>query len=145
MINIDTLGNILWVKKNGASDIRNGCSLCHASNGYIVAGYRTIGASFYGYIVKTDINGNALWSIAPGNLNAALTMVKKVKDGNFITCGYKAFYNNGSEDFNLCYVIKFSESGTIIWEKKYANPSPTSALNSGIELEDSSLVFIGIQ
>lgn len=146
LIKIDTLGNVIWVKKYGTgSDIRHSWSICHATSGYIISGYKTVGATFYGYIVKTDLAGNVIWSLAPGALACGLPYVKKLKDGNYVACGYNAFYYNGSENFSKCYAIKFSDSGSIIWEKSYANQSPTTAFFDFIELQDSSLVFIGDQ
>lgn len=146
IVKTDSVGNILWIRKYGSSsEIRNAKYICHATNGYICAGYKTTGATFLGYIYKADLNGNYVWTFNTGILNSGLIDVQKLNDGNYLAVGYNAIFSNGSEMFNKCFAIKFSESGVIIWQKEYANPSPTTMFLRALELEDNSLLFIGHQ
>jgi len=81
--------------------------------GYLICGFiRNIDYPYYGYIVKTDINGEKLWQkIIDGNKASMLYSSNKTADGGFIAGGtYNA--KGTRED---AYVIKFNACAEPEW------------------------------
>ena len=68
---VDSLGNIIWVKSYGGSNIDIGTCIIKTSidSGYAMVGYTTsFGATVSDILlIKLDKNGNILWSQIYGN------------------------------------------------------------------------------
>jgi hypothetical protein len=80
--------------------------------GYIISG--AIDHVKYGWLVKTDINGNQLWDIKIGN-GLGLTGISNIEqtyDNGFILCGSTTMYNYPAND---PFIMKLNYCGELMW------------------------------
>lgn len=82
--------------------------------GYILLG--DISDYKYGWIIKTDINGNELWDIKIGDgVNATMPAnIEQTSDNGFILCGTTSLYNAPHTD---PFIMKLNTCGGIEWCK----------------------------
>ena len=92
------------------------------------------------YIVKTDINGDTLWTWVSGIPNADFAKsVKQTGDGGFIVAGMCYDTVGGNYETLL---LKFDSEGDLIWEKRLHNLNENTA-NSLMVLPDGGFVIGG--
>ena len=126
LIRIDNNGDIEWTKKYGTREGEEAISVKQTrSGGYIFAGSTTvpstqIGGDFDYYMVKTDADGNQLWSkiIGGENLDFASSIIID-KLGGYVMAGYTASKGAGARDF---WVVKTDTSGSLEWDQTYGGP-----------------------
>ncbi|MEI8048221.1 MAG: T9SS type A sorting domain-containing protein [Bacteroidota bacterium] len=83
-------------------------------NGYLVGGriWENLVTQYFGYIVKTDINGNKLWQkIIDGSKTSYFQATNSTSDGGFIAGGT---YNT-SDSRSDAYVMKFNACAEPEW------------------------------
>ena len=82
--------------------------------GYILAG--NVNSITYGWIIKTDINGNEHWDIKIGDgINqTGINDVENTIDNGLILCGSTAIYNSPHTD---PFIMKLSSCGDSEWCK----------------------------
>lgn len=88
-----------------------------SSGGYITVGHTTT----YGagdadvYIVKTDINGNDLWTKTVGGIGVDYGYsIQETSGGNYIIVGSTTSYGAGMEDV---YLLNIDANSNVLWEK----------------------------
>lgn len=115
---IDDHGKVLWSKTYGGVDEDFAYSVeSTTDSGYIVAG----GAKSFAtggfcdilcndvYLIKTDENGDTLWTKAYGSLGEERGWsVRATSDGGYVIAGITTGFGNGPEDF---YFIKTDADG----------------------------------
>jgi hypothetical protein len=110
LIKTDSLGNLLWSKTYGGSGTDFGYYVKQTTdNGYIIGGYtESFGAILKdAFIIKTDSNGNLLWSKMFGEgLSEYCYAVDETSDGRYVLV-----YSKG--------LIKVDSIGNLVWSKKY--------------------------
>jgi hypothetical protein len=120
-IKTDVNGDTLWTKTFGGnddSDMDWGNSVVQTSDGgYIIAGVtgsdRHLDVSF----IKTDSNGDTLWTKAYGGSgNDRGNSVAVTKDGGYIIAGETYSYGAGGNDV---YLIKTDADGDTLWTRTY--------------------------
>ncbi|MEO0228207.1 MAG: T9SS type A sorting domain-containing protein [candidate division WOR-3 bacterium] len=125
LFKVDAYGNTLWGKMYYTSYWYNYgyCVRQTSDQGYIVVGATqfTQGGQFDVYLIKTDADGNMLWSRTydgpdPGH-NDAGEFIQQTSDGGYIIAG-STERNDGYYDI---YLIKTDSLGSIIWAKTYGN------------------------
>ncbi|HNX43082.1 MAG TPA: T9SS type A sorting domain-containing protein [Bacteroidales bacterium] len=81
--------------------------------GYLTGGLiRNLQSPYFGYILKTDINGNKLWTkVIDGARETTFGSVNATSDGGFIAGGH---YNTQGNDIDS-YVIKFNACAEPQW------------------------------
>lgn len=113
-------GDILWSKTFGGNGGDDGNSVMETSDGgYIIAGETgSYGAGGYDvYLVKTDSNGNALWSKTFGGAGADdAHSVRQTSDGGYIIAGDTGSFGAGESDM---YLVKTDPNGTELWSKTF--------------------------
>jgi hypothetical protein len=121
LVKTDGDGNEVWDANFGGPAVDVARSVRQTSDGdFIMAGNT---ASFGSgdtdvYLVKTDSNGNELWSKTFNEREKDIGYcVQEVNDGGFIIAGETA-YVGGSFDNNV-YLIKTNASGTKLWSKTF--------------------------
>src|ERR1043165_4301428 len=91
LLKVDPLGNPQWNKLFGGSNIDRGYAVEQLSDsGYAVAGYtNSIGSGGYdGYMIRTDKNGDSLWTKTYGTTNwDFIYSLKKTSDNGFVLAG----------------------------------------------------------
>jgi outer membrane protein assembly factor BamB len=112
LIKTDVTGNLVWSKCFGNADNQDGISVQQTTDGgYIVAGNtRTQFANSYDiYLIKTDSNGDSLWTRTISGLNDDLVRsVRQTSDGGYIIAGTTKSFGAGSSDV---FLIKTDANG----------------------------------
>ena len=106
--------------------------------GYIITGYWN---EFRMYLVKTDINGDTLWTkIYEGTKSDNGTSVQQTIDGGYIIAGSTGSFGAGSSDV---YLIKTDVMGNTLWLKTFGGSSYEGA-NSIQQTTDGGYIFTGL-
>ena len=81
-----------------------------SDEGYIIAGETTsFGNGYDIYLVKTDANGNTLWSKTYGGTGMEyFSSLQKTSDGGYVIAGYTNSFGEGNNDM---YIIKTDSQG----------------------------------
>jgi len=115
LVKTNSLGDTLWTRTYGGNVHDCAYSVRQtADGGYIVAGYiYSFGAgSDDFYLVKTNSQGDTLWTRTYGGSNSDLAYsVQQTADGGYIVAGYTESFGAGDHDF---YLVKTGpdQSGT---------------------------------
>jgi len=119
LVRTDANGNTLWTRTYGGTGTDEGYSAQQTTDGgYIVAGRTT---SFGGggddvYLVKTDANGDTLWTRAyGGSTGDEARSVQQTTDGGYIITGRTYSY----ERFNDIWLLKTDANGDTLWTRTY--------------------------
>jgi len=150
VVKFDDLGQIVWQKSFGGSDVDKATTVFVDQNDNIwVLGYSkstdgdvTAGANHGGYdiwLIKLDANGNLLWQKNYGGSNDdKSTDIFFEYSGNFLISGYSKSsdgdltQNHGNYDY---WVFQIDANGDILWQKSYGgsgiDKDPYFSHNSG--------------
>jgi len=116
LIKTDSNGNTIWAKTFGGTYSDDCYSVQQTSdNGFIIAGQTySYGAGRSDvYLIKTDENGNQIWTKTFGGTNYDCGYsVQQTSDGGYIIAGYTYSYGTGDADV---YLIKTDANGNRIW------------------------------
>jgi hypothetical protein len=136
LIKTDSSGVPLWSRSYGGSDREWGHSVQQTTDGgYIIAGYTSsFGAGSKDvYLIKTDANGDTLWTKTYGGTNDDYgTSVQQTTDGGYIITGYTVSYGQGLIDD--VYLIKTDAFGDTLWTRTYGGPS----MDDGCSVQQTS-------
>jgi gliding motility-associated-like protein len=116
LMKVDKKGIPIWRQQFTAASGIRGIALQETSdNGFLIIGQVFIPptSNIHSYFMKTDLNGNLLWSKTIPN--TFLNSIEKTSDGNYLITG-TAIDNFGSLDMLL---LKVDESGLMLWSNKY--------------------------
>jgi len=120
LVKTDANGDTLWTRFYGGWDMEHGWSVQQTSDGgYIVAGYTySFGAGNADvYLVKTDANGNALWTRTYGGGGYDFgRSVQQTTDGGYIIAGYTDSFGAGNY---AVYLVKTDANGDTLWTRTY--------------------------
>jgi hypothetical protein len=123
LIKTNENGDTLWTKTYGGDSVDWGNAVQQTTdNGYIIAGHtRSFGAGSYDvYFIKTDENGNTLWTKTYGGPDEDRGYsVQQTTDTGYIIAGYTNSFGAGDYDV---YLIKTNENGDTLWTKTYGGP-----------------------
>jgi len=120
LIKVDEFGDTLWTKNYGEQYDDYGYSVQQTTDGgYILTGsIESDTADFDVYLIKTDENGDTLWTKNyGGNSNDFGFSVQQTTDDGYIITG---IYNSISTSEDL-YLIKTNENGDLLWSKTYGS------------------------
>ncbi|RDU23994.1 hypothetical protein [Anaerosacchariphilus polymeriproducens] len=133
----------VWEKFYGGTDY----DVCAASTkttdgGYLFVGStKSYGAGNYdGYFIKTDNNGNLLWSKTYGGAkDDTFYDVEQTQDGGFIAFGTSTSYGSARGKF---YLVKTDSNGNMEWFKTYGHSDYTQGF--GVEqTTDGGYILVG--
>ncbi len=120
LIKTNANGDTLWTKTFGGTTGGEGwCVHQTTDGGYIITGKTTsFGSGAYdAYLMKTDVNGNLLWTKTYGNSNYDEgTSVQQTTDGGYIFTGGTTRLSSGYSDVLL---IKTNSNGDTLWTKSF--------------------------
>lgn len=121
LVKADKNGNLVWQKTFGGSDWDFAHSLqATTDGGFIIGGttYSFGNGSADGYVVKTNANGDTLWTKTYGGANDdEFKSIIQTADGNYATTGYTKSYND--VDSGDVWVFKLNTTGDTLWRKFY--------------------------
>ena len=123
LVKTDETGKELWSKTFGGDDWEHGYSVEQTEDGgYIIAGVTysyDIGRGDY-YLIRTDENGNGVWSNTFGGAELDVAYeVHQTDDGGFIAVGFSASFGVGDDDDDA-YLVKTDEDGNELWSKAFS-------------------------
>ena len=143
LIKIDGNGVEQWNQTFGGTGYDGGCSVQQTSDsGYIICGYITslIDTTYDVYLVKTDENGDSLWTQTFGgpNLDQGFS-VQQTTDGGYIVTGRTNSFGNGYTDV---WLIKTDGNGVEQWNQTFGGPGYDGG-NSVQQTSDGGYVILG--
>ena len=116
----DTWGGIFWQNTYGGDGSESGHAVQQtADGGYIIVGRTTsfgMGEDDV-YLIKTDYNGNEVWSRTYGGANSDVgNYVIQTNDGGYLAAGYTYSF---SAEFADIYIVRTDHLGDTIWTRTY--------------------------
>jgi hypothetical protein len=113
-------GDTLWTRIHGGSGEDRGLYIQQTSDGgYIITGHTTsFGAGFYDvYLVKTDANGDTLWTRTYGGTNGDYSYyIEQTADDGYIIVGLTTSFGAGGNDL---YLLKTDINGDTLWTRAH--------------------------
>lgn len=159
LVKYDPNGNVLWATSAGGSAFDEGLSVTTDPSGNVfVTGYYMSSSIVFGtytlsntpsphvFTVKYDSNGNVLWAKSPQATSGSQGQsISCDAAGNAYVAGWFAgviqFSTNltsaGAADF---FVVKYSPTGTVLWEKNEGSTSDERA--SSVCVDATGNVFV---
>ena len=119
LLKTDANGDSLWAKTFGGVNEDFGSSLeLTLDGGYIIVGRTTYGNLDKDvYLIKTDANGDSLWTKTYGGSSVDFGLfVVQTSDGGYIITGTTESFGNGGRDI---YLIKTDANGDSLWTKTF--------------------------
>jgi hypothetical protein len=147
LVRTDAGGNTVWSKSIGTSayEFANMVKPT-ADGGFVIAGVTNQSGNDDGWLVKTDSAGDVVWTRKAGNTGIQeLKAVITTADGGYAACG---FNNSSTSRYYDMWLVKYSSTGTIQWQKNIGGPSYeiANALqqtpDGGFILVISTVIFI---
>ena len=145
LIKTDDAGNVSWAKTIGGPSSEYGCTLEQTTDsGYIISGdtYSYGAGSRDIYLVKTDINGDTLWTRAfggTGSDGAGYKSIMQTNDGGYILTGYTKSFGAGNSDV---WLIRIDSNGDTLWAKTFGGGEDDGG-ESVIETNDGGFIITG--
>jgi hypothetical protein len=121
VVKTDANGDTIWTRVYGG-ELRDECQSIRetADGGYFLAGYsRSFGASdeLNIYLVKTDANGDTLWTRTYGGVEDDWTYDgQQTPDGGYFIAGTSYSFGPGLYDF---WLLKCDANGDTLWSRLY--------------------------
>lgn len=142
LLKIDSVGAIQWFKFPGGTDLQAGYSVQQTSDGgFIVAGLTDAGdfGGYDVYLMKTDVNGDFLWSKTYGGADWDFGYsVEETSDNGFIIGGTTYSFGKGEQ----MYLVKTDANGDTSWTKTYGGNGKERA-NCVAQTTDGGYVLTG--
>jgi len=121
LVKTDANGDTLWTRTYGWSTgkERAHCVQQTSDGGYIIVGYTYSYETYHYdfYLVKTDANGDTLWTRTYGGSGTEKAeSVQQTTDGGYIVAGYTSSFGAGLVD---AWLVKISANGHFLWAQSY--------------------------
>ena len=144
LIRTDTNGDTLWTKTFGGIASDEGYDIQQTTdNGFIISGRTSSFGAGQGdvYLIKTDANGNALWSKSFGGIELEWggQSVKQTLDGGYIIAGSTYSFGAGYDDI---YLIRTDMNGDVLWTKTYGGTESDYGI-SVQQTTDGGFIVVG--
>jgi hypothetical protein len=143
LIKTDVNGDSIWTRTFAGIYYQYGnCVQQTADGGYIIAGdtYSFGAGNDDVYLIKTDANGNLIWSKTYGGTeNDVGSSVQQTTDGGYIISGTTNSFGASNGD---AYLIRTNASGDTLWTKTFGGTGEEAGL-SVQQTPDGGYVAIG--
>lgn len=145
LLKTDMDGVVLWSKTYAEKEENSGeCLQVTQEGGFIIGGKtRDISSTnthWDFYIIKTDEQGNTIWSkTLGGSQGDLLNSIIEAQDKSILAVGYRVAVNTGGSAGGAdLWVVKMSEDGDILWSKTY----PGGSCKDIIQSSDGNCVIL---
>ncbi|MGB3477590.1 MAG: hypothetical protein WBB67_00335 [bacterium] len=118
-IKINDQGDTLWSKRYAGANHHAGYpAIQTADGGYIISGstYSYGAGGLDIYLIKTNSQGDSLWTRTYGGVNDETGLVLPDIDGGYIVCGQTCSFGDTLGDV---YLVKTDSLGIPVWTKTY--------------------------
>lgn len=143
LVRTDSLGVPLWDRSFGGEEAEADGAVLALLDGSIVSVAKTwsFGAGSCDiWLIKTDANGDSLWSRTYGGPGFDKPhSLEKTDDGGFIIAGETDTYGSGGLDV---YLVRTDADGNVIWEKTFGGSGDDSG-ESAVETDDGGFLVTG--
>lgn len=143
LIKTDADGDLQWTKTIQAVQASGNAVLVTQDGGYAVAGFIDQGNGNQRdiYLLKTDANGNVLWSKTFGNTkNDEGASILELADGSLVISGFQTDPTTNRE---RALIARVSASGNSMWVKLLGSGAQLVKSNSVTVAPDGNLVLTG--
>ncbi len=140
----NTNGNVIWSNRIEEFNINVGKKIISDESGYLIGGTtNSAGSGFLDmYLLKTDLDGNKIWSNTYGTIKDDLALnLKKTIDGGYLLAGYQETASADLDDSKF-YLVKTDFNGAKIWDKTYGGNGRSQSTDV-VMLGDTSVVGVG--
>lgn len=136
LIKTDSYGTLLWEVIYNISGDQKGKSLLELSNGdMVIAGSTTLSGVNYSFVLKTDSNGNEIWtSLHPGEARG----IAEAPNGDIMMVG-KVISSAGDENAILA---RLDSNGNTVWETE-AGDANNNVANDIVTLANGNFAITG--
>ncbi|MBK7443828.1 MAG: hypothetical protein IPI65_20580 [Bacteroidetes bacterium] len=155
VIKIDSVGNLIWQKCYGGSDVDGISKILNTPDGgFILSGetYSNNGdvSGFHGgindgWIIKIDSIGNIEWQKCYGGSGSdEIYSIILLDDGNFLFGGRSTSADGDlteNKDGNDCWLVKINPEGDIIWQKSFGGYDE-DVIYDIVEAENGDIIFL---
>ena len=148
LVKTDATGNELWshIYNAGAVGQQTGRAVLEtADGGFIIAGSSSTDFSFSGgMIMRTDMNGDSLWTKVHAYNGAEKFHAIVESDAGYIAVGDASEIPNGNNQ--ALWIVGLDEVGDSLWTKKYF--TGLGSINSGMDIikaEDGDFLISGLR
>lgn len=143
LMKLDSLGNFLWTKTYGGTNIEGAKQVLENADGTMMLIGHTNSSGNGGYdiyLVKTDIDGNLIWEKTFGGTDWDFGYsIAPVSAGGYIVTGETYSFGNGNND---AFLLRLDTNGDSLWMKTYGS-SKKDIGERVIESYDGKFIFIG--
>ena len=143
LVKTDASGTLLWSKTFGGTDADAGAGCLEIHDGrYIFTGYTASNGTgmFDGWLVKTDREGNELWSKTfGGSGNDLLYAVDETTEGGYVLFGSTTSFGSGSNDV---WILQTDSTGKELSSRTYGGTGQDVAY-SGQFTGDGGVIAAG--
>jgi hypothetical protein len=145
LLKVSSSGSLLWSKTFGGIEVDFGNELIQTQDGgFLIAGETSsYGSGGYdAYIIKTDQNGNPIWSKTFGGvLSDGVYSIQQTNDNGFVIVGYTRSFGSGVQDVLL---LKTDQIGNLIWSKTFGAIGSNQEVGHSIkQTRDNGYVICG--
>ncbi len=144
LIKTDPSGIVVWNKRfSGSIDREVGQFVRETTDGgFIAVGFTGSGFATDIYFLKTDNNGNELWSKVYNSTGREYGVgVRQTSDGGYAIIGETNSKGNGGKDL---YLLKTNSTGDTIWSKTFGTSSDEIGRSLYIT-SDGGYILLGYQ
>jgi len=119
LVRVNSVGDMVWTRTYGGPNSEMGWSILEISDGYLLAGFTnsTGAGGFDFYLLKTDCDGQLLWSKTFGGTgDDRCWSVIETADCGYLLAGETTSFGAGEEDV---YIVKTNAHGDSLWSSFY--------------------------
>jgi hypothetical protein len=145
LVKTDAGGQVQWQRTYGGTNTDDFIAVSIASDGgFLAAGdTRSFGAGDYdGWILKTNANGDSLWSRTFGSTTTeGFYTAPRTADNGYLLTGYRdSLFAAGTNDW---MIVKTDDLGNPQWTKYYGRPGADDVPWQGTQTADGGYIVAG--
>lgn len=145
LVHTDLNGDTIFTRSYGTPELEIGIGVIQTANGdYVICGRQVVFTNGIpesdGVILRTDINGNLLWSKLYGDsLWEEFQSIREMPNGDLVIAGSTVSFGAGDYDI---LVVRTDANGQLISDYAYGGPKTDAAYNLIVN-PDLSMVLSG--